>query len=661
MDDVPSHARNSTAGRVKNKAPAKIQITAEQLVREAWERQDSGPASIPKQTIADRDELLEYQREQRKSFEMRIVRNRQHTPIWIRYAKWEEGQGEMMRARSVWERAVDNDYRNPGIWQGYAEMEMRGGYVNHARNVLDRAVGLLPRVDMLWLKYAHMEELVGEIALARLVYERWLKWMPREAAYFALIRFEIRHGEKSRARSAYERLVAAHPSAHTFGKMAKFEEKRGEYARARAVYEKGTEVLKGGMLTAGFLIGFARFEERRKEVERVRGIYRYAMENVGEEEKGEVERMFVRFEKGRGEREVLDELVVGRKRERFERKLKEHAYDYDVWFDLVQLEQKWGTQERVKDVYEMAVSKVPLAESKLGWSKYIYLWIGYAVWMELSCEDAKAAAGIYARCIKKVPRGHRQFSFGKLWTLYAQVLLRMGDVGGARRVFGTGIGVMRKKRKIYEAYIEMEKGLGEIGRARRVYERWMENVPLDGDVFLEYAEFERDLGEAERAWGVLEVGRGIDGVSREEEIWEMAVEVGRDVSKVGDKLLQEYVKKVKGGKGWVVWAAEVRERGGKKDEVRDVFRNGEKAMRLRGDAAQVAVVVGEWIRWERDDGGNVSEPEKLMPRKIRRKRALNGEWEEEWEMPLHQDEGAAGKDLLLMAAKRWKMSNVSKV
>lgn len=566
-----------------------------------------------------------------------------------------------MRARSVWERAIDNDYRNPGIWQGYTEMEMRGGYVNHARNVLDRAVGLLPRVDMLWLKYAHMEELVGEIALARLVYERWLKWMPREAAYFALIRFEMRHGERSRARSAYERLVKTHPSAYTFGKMARFEEKGGEYARARAVYERGTEILKGGMSTGGFLIGFARFEERRKEVERVRGIYRYAMGNVTEEEKGEVERMFVRFEKGRGEREVLDELVVGRKREGLERRLKEHEYDYDAWFDLVELEQKWGNRERVENVYEMAVGKVPLAESKLGWSKYIYLWIGYAVWMELSCEDLNGAAAIYGRCIKKIPRGHRGFSFGKLWVLYAQVLLRMGNVNSARRVFGTGVGVLKKKRKIYEAYVEMEKGLGEMGRARRVYERWVENAPLDGSVFLEYAGFERDLGEAERAWGILEVGRGIDGVTREEEIWEMAVDLGKDLGKVGDDMLEEYVKKVRGGKGWVVWATEVRERGGKNDEVRGVFRKGEKAMRGRGDVAQLAVVVGEWIKWERSDGGNVAEPEQLMPRKIRRKRASNGEWEEEWEMPSHQGEGAAGKDLLLMAAKRWKMSNVSKV
>lgn len=662
-NDIPSHARASSSGRVKNKAPAKVQITAEQLLREAWEHKETGPSSLPKLQISDKEELLEYQREERKKFEMRIVRNRQHTPLWMRYARWEETQGDTTRARSVWERAIDNEYRNPAIWQGYAEMEMRGGFVNHARNVLDRGVALLPRVDALWLKYAHMEELMGQMQLARLVYERWVKWIPPETAYFAWVRFELRCGQRLNARNVYERLTAAHPTAYVFAKMAKFEERHGEYAHARAVYERATEILQGEELTGGFLIGFAKFEERRKQVERVRGIYRFAMEHVGKEERAEVERAFMRFEKGMGEREVVDELVLGKKREKYEEMVKKDGCNYDAWFDLLTLEEASSPVEKIQETYERALKQKPVVETKAGWRKYVYLWISYAVWTELKCGDVKGAADIYRRCIKGISGEHKQFSFGKLWILYAQTLVRNGDVAGARRVFGSGIGVLGMKEGIYRAYVEMEKGLGEIGRVRRVYEKWLENMPKEGKVFVEYAQVEMELGEMERAWGVLEVARAVEEVGEKERIWETAVEVGREIGKARDEFFQQFVKAVKRGKPWLIWAREVRERGGGEEEIREVFRKGERFVRgavVEGGAAveEVSVVVEGWIEWEQSVGGNVDEVGRLMPKKVKRKRCHKGGWEEYWEQVLPADNAGGGAQLLLEAAKRWKMAAV---
>ncbi len=37
-------------------------------------------------------------------------------PRPVRYAAWEESQNEFERARSVYERALDTDYRNVTIW-----------------------------------------------------------------------------------------------------------------------------------------------------------------------------------------------------------------------------------------------------------------------------------------------------------------------------------------------------------------------------------------------------------------------------------------------------------------------------------------------------------------------------------------------------------------
>lgn len=51
------------------------------------------------------------------------------------------------RARSIYERALDVDYRNVTLWLKYAEMEMKNRQVNHARNIWDRAITTLPRVN----------------------------------------------------------------------------------------------------------------------------------------------------------------------------------------------------------------------------------------------------------------------------------------------------------------------------------------------------------------------------------------------------------------------------------------------------------------------------------------------------------------------------------
>lgn len=63
--------------QVKNKAPAEIQITAEQLLREAKERDLEILPPPPKQKISDPEELRDYQHRKRKAFEDNIRKNRQ--------------------------------------------------------------------------------------------------------------------------------------------------------------------------------------------------------------------------------------------------------------------------------------------------------------------------------------------------------------------------------------------------------------------------------------------------------------------------------------------------------------------------------------------------------------------------------------------------------
>ena len=101
--------------RVKNKAPAPQQISAEQLLREAVDRQEPG-LDKPTQRFADLEELHEFQGRKRREFEDYVRRNRVNMGNWMRYAAWELEQKEYRRARSVFERALDVDATNVQLW-----------------------------------------------------------------------------------------------------------------------------------------------------------------------------------------------------------------------------------------------------------------------------------------------------------------------------------------------------------------------------------------------------------------------------------------------------------------------------------------------------------------------------------------------------------------
>lgn len=667
LEDVPSHVRRSDGSSVKNKAAAPIQITAEHLLREAWERKESAIAPTPKVQIADLDELLDYQRTERKNFEARIIRNRFHTPIWIRYGRWEEEQGDFVRARSIWERAIDNDYRNPVIWINYAEMEMRHRFVNHARNVLDRAVALLPRVDHLWSRYTHMEEMLSRNDLVRNIFERWLQWFPPNTAYFAFIRFELRHENVESARAIYERLIIAYPSSQSYLKYAKFEERNGQLGRSRNIFERATEELHESALTPQLLNAFAKFEERRGQIPRARTILKFALSKFSNtEEAVELERAFTLLEKQHGTAASLDSVVVEKQKKLLQGKTEADPQDYDAWFDMALLAEKWSSQETVRDTYERAISNVPQMPTKACWSKYIYLWLLYAAWTELKCDDVERALQIFKRCVALVPHEHRKFSFSKLWLQYAGAEIRRGNVTAARRVFGTSIGVLPQKHTLYEAYIEFECGIGEMERAREIYQVWLTRHPLHGEAFMGLANLELKLGEGERARGILELATSIESVENIEELWVM---LGDVIAQLGDAKeaiseFEKYVALSNAAYVWIGYADMLMKLDMDDKDVREVYSRGLEATTTLAEGKQIqreaAFRLGEkWLSWEQSRSGdsvelqsNIDKVKGTIPRRSTDGQSIIFVGEEN-----NQDKLSAGNKLL-EAALKWKISAV---
>ncbi|XP_070658235.1 crooked neck-like protein 1 isoform X2 [Bos indicus] len=467
--------------KVKNKAPAEVQITAEQLLREAKERELELLPPPPQQKITDEEELNDYKLRKRKTFEDNIRKNRTVISNWIKYAQWEESLKEIQRARSIYERALDVDYRNITLWLKYAEMEMKNRQVNHARNIWDRAITTLPRVNQFWYKYTYMEEMLGNIAGARQVFERWMEWRPEEQAWHSYINFELRYKEVDRARTIYERFVLVHPDVKNWIKYARFEEKHGYFAHARKVYERAVEFFGDEHMDEHLYVAFAKFEENQKEFERVRVIYKYALDRISKQEAQELFKNYTIFEKKFGDRRGIEDIIVSKRRFQYEEEVKANPHNYDAWFDYLRLVESDAEAETVREVYERAIANVPPVQEKRHWKRYIYLWINYALYEELEAKDPERTRQVYQASLELIP--HKKFTFAKMWLLYAQFEIRQKNLPFARRAL-----------VLWKSYIDFEIEQEETERTRNLYRRLLQRTQ-HVKVWISFAQFELSSGK----------------------------------------------------------------------------------------------------------------------------------------------------------------------
>ncbi|KAN0109551.1 hypothetical protein V8E52_009194 [Russula decolorans] len=555
--------------RVKNRAPAAIQITAEQLLREAQERQES-QFRAPRQRVEDFEELHEYRGRKRKEFEERIRRTRGSIKEWLQYASWEASQNEFARARSVFERALDVDPQSGPLWLTYTETELKSRNVQHARNLFDRAVTLLPRVDQLWYKYVYLEELLQNIAGARQIFERWMAWEPDDKAWQAYIKLETRYNELDRASSIYERWVAVRPEPRVWVKWGKFEEERAKVDKARDVFQTALEFFgdeEEQVDKAQAVFGsFAKMETRLKEYERARVIYKFALERLPRSKSVNLYAAYTKFEKQHGTRTALESTVLGKRRIQYEEELSHDGRNYDVWFDYARLEEGAYRQlreegatvdeeeqavARVREVYERAVAQVPPGSEKRHWRRYIFLWLDYALFEEIETKDYPRTSEIYQTALRLVP--HKQFTFAKLWLMYARFEVRRLDLPAARKVLGTAIG-MCPKEALLKGYIQLEFDLREFDRVRTLYEKYIEFDPTNSAAWIKYAELETQLADYSRARGIFELGASQTPLSMPELLWKAYIDF--EVEEGERALARALYERLAAASGhWKVWVA----------------------------------------------------------------------------------------------------------
>jgi crooked neck len=490
------------------------------LVREANERQDR-PRPPPKQKLIDAGELSDYQQRKRKGFEDILRRNRLRVGEWIAYAAWEESQGELQRARSIYERALDVNPREPLIYNRYVDMEMKHKNVNMARNLFDRVVSLLPRADQFWYKYTYMEEMLGNIKGARQVFERWMQWLPEDTAWLAYIKFERRYNELDHARTIYAKFVQVHPDSRNWIKWAKFEEEQEDNARVRDVFAKAIEFLGDELVHQRIFVAFAKFETKLREFERARVIYKFGLERLPKNQSEMLYKHYVSFEKQYGSKEDIEDVVLGKRRALYEEQVLARPNEYDAWFNYAQLEEEYGDVDKVRDVYERAIAQVPPTTEKRYWRRYVYLWIAYAMYEELDVQDMERARQVYTECLKLLP--HKQFTFAKVWLLYAQFEVRRKQLGVARKTLGQAIG-MCPKRKLFKGYIDLELSLREFDRCRLLYRKFLEYEPSNCTTWIQFADMEAMLGDVDRTRALFELAVAQSILDMPELLWKAFID-----------------------------------------------------------------------------------------------------------------------------------------
>ncbi|XP_065202866.1 crooked neck-like protein 1 [Planococcus citri] len=614
--------------KVKNKAPAEIQITAEQLLREAKERDLEIVPHPPKQKISDPEELADYQRRKRRTFEDDIRKNRGNISNWLKYARWEENQKEIQRARSIYERALDVDHRNVNLWIKYSQWEMNNQQVNHARNIYDRAVTILPRANQIWYKYVYMEETLGNMAGTRQVFDRWMQWRPDEQAWMTYVNFEMRYKEINRAREIFNTFIIVHPVVENWIKFARFQENHGFISEAREVYYRAYQFFGEDLMDEEFFVAFATFEENYKEYERARVIYKYALERLPEEKAQNLNNAYSIYEKKFGDKDTIENVISGKRKFLYEQEIKQNPMNYDAWFDYLEIVESEGNFEVIRDSYEKAIANVPPVKGKQFWRRYIYLWINYAIFEELTARNSERTRKVYLACLEIIP--HKKFTFAKMWLYYASFEVRQKKLPAARKALGKAIGLCPKK-KLFKGYIELELQLQAVNRCRKLYEKFLDFNAENCSTWVQFAELETYLDEIDRARVIYEEAVKQSHLDMPDLLWKSFIDFEISQNEL--------------------------------ENARKVFERANNSLKNVGEKEEKAKLLQSWKLFEKEFGNEetLERVDVIMPNRVKKRVHFVSDdgkeegWEEKLVLVFPEDETANAKQnmKILTQSKSW--------
>ena len=287
---------------------------------------------------------------------------------------------------------------------------------------------------------------------------------------------------------------------------------------------------------------------------------------------------------------------------------------------------------------------------------------------------SQKARAVYQAALDAIP--HEAFTFTKLWVLAAHLEVRSKSLVTARKLFGQAIGKSGgRKASIFKRYIELETQLGEIDRCRKIYEKWLECMPTCCDAWVRYASLEHGVGEIARSRAIYELAVKQEKIDTPNLLWKAYIdlEIGENEHTNVRNLYERLVvgnNSVGAWTSYAVYVAGIYAEDGEGDIVlaRKVFDRAYLALKKEGLTLERVQLLNTWRDVEEEAGekGDVSAVNAKMPRKLKKRKAMNDAsgnnigWEEYYDYEFPDDSNKAAGLKLMQNARKWKEAMAKK-
>jgi crooked neck len=487
--------------------------------------------------------------------------------------------------------------------------------------------------------------------------------------------------EFDNARELYEAFTTVHPEPANWLKWTRFEMEHGTSDLVREVFGNAVETLGEDFMSEKIFIEYARFEAKLNEFERARLLYKFALDRMPRSKSVNLHKAYTTFEKQYGDRSGVEDVVLAKRRVQYEEELKQNPKNYDTWIDLARLEETGGDWDRTRDCYERAIAQLPPSSDKRHWRRYIYLWLFYASWEELTTKDMERVDAIYKAALDLIP--HKRWTSAKIWLNYARFQVRQMQLERATKILGTALG-KGPKNKLFKEYIQLEVKLFRFDRARKIYENYIKWDPTNAETWKSFAELERGLDDTDRARAIYELAVEQEALDMPEIVWKEYIDFETEEEEYGRArdLYERLLEKTSHVKVWKSYALfeltvpddEEEEEGPEEEEedndeakpigeaaksrARAVFQRAYKIMKERELKEERVAILDAWKAFEMTHGSEEDQEKvlKQMPSKVKKRRKLDDDTFEEymdWLFPA-DDEREAKLSNLLKMAQLWK-------
>jgi len=294
------------------------------------------------------------------------------------------------------------------------------------------------------------------------------------------------------------------------------------------------------------------------------------------------------------------------------------------------------------------------------WRRYIYLWIYYALFEELQTGDLDKARAVYDKLLKVVP--HKQFSFAKIWKIYAEFEVRRLDIDRARKIFGRAIAECGKER-IFLDYADLEMRLGNIDRCRKIYEKFLEAHSHNPKAWNVYIDLEDSVGEVDRARALCDLAIQQDRLDMPELVWKRYIdlEVSHDEFEKAREVWLRLVSKSNHVRVYIAYSEFEALTCQSMPNCREGLEKGIKHFKADGRGDERAMLLEQWLKLEREHGNekSVEDVERRQPKRVKKRRAVHAEegqdaYEEYMDYVFPDDKPEQQNLKILEMARAWK-------